>query len=134
MEVMGCGGTHLPTILINKRDGCTLLSQKELAFVESFFSVGLVIWRKGFLQMGIKIQTRVLVIFVIFGIIWDYQDEGEHNMGEAVAGVAPPVEHREEIYDPLATPDIDKVWVKVRKSLCKVAVLTDIIPVLDRYR
>ncbi|KAI3774274.1 hypothetical protein L1987_48822 [Smallanthus sonchifolius] len=40
------------------------------------------------------------------------EDEGEHDMGAVVAGVAPPVEHREEIYDPLVTPDVDKMIVK----------------------
>ncbi|KAL7618779.1 polyadenylate-binding protein RBP47B' [Lactuca sativa] len=35
------------------------------------------------------------------------QGEGGQDMG-VVGGVAPPVEQREEIYDPLATPDVEK--------------------------
>ncbi|KVI00211.1 hypothetical protein Ccrd_021534 [Cynara cardunculus var. scolymus] len=36
------------------------------------------------------------------------QGEGGQDMG-GVTGVAPPLEQREEIYDPLATPDVDKL-------------------------
>lgn len=33
--------------------------------------------------------------------------EGAPDMA-ALTGIPPPVEHREEVYDPLATPDVDK--------------------------
>ncbi|KAI3827528.1 hypothetical protein L1987_01605 [Smallanthus sonchifolius] len=34
------------------------------------------------------------------------EGEGEQDMGAAVAGVALPMEHMEEIYDPLVTTDV----------------------------
>ncbi|KAI3449953.1 hypothetical protein Pfo_006618 [Paulownia fortunei] len=39
---------------------------------------------------------------------YPHQTEGAQDMA-ALAGVAPPMENTEEIYDPLATPDVDKL-------------------------
>ncbi|KAL0435416.1 UNVERIFIED_CONTAM: Polyadenylate-binding protein RBP47B' [Sesamum radiatum] len=39
---------------------------------------------------------------------YPHQTEGAQDMA-ALSGVAPPLEHREEAYDPLATPDVDKL-------------------------
>ncbi|KAL0459225.1 UNVERIFIED_CONTAM: Polyadenylate-binding protein RBP47B' [Sesamum latifolium] len=39
---------------------------------------------------------------------YPHQTEGAQDM-TALSGVAPPMEHREEAYDPLATPDVDKL-------------------------
>ncbi|KAK4419560.1 Polyadenylate-binding protein RBP47B' [Sesamum alatum] len=39
---------------------------------------------------------------------YPHQAEGAQDMA-ALSGVAPPMEHREEAYDPLATPDVDKL-------------------------
>ncbi|KAL0371116.1 UNVERIFIED_CONTAM: Polyadenylate-binding protein RBP47B' [Sesamum angustifolium] len=39
---------------------------------------------------------------------YPHQTEGAQDMA-ALSGVAPPMEHREEAYDPLATPDVDKL-------------------------
>ncbi|KAK9058567.1 hypothetical protein SSX86_023409 [Deinandra increscens subsp. villosa] len=56
-------------------------------------------------------QDPSLYAYGAYGGYMQYpqQAEGEQDMGAVAAGVAPPLEHREEIYDPLATPDVDKL-------------------------
>nr|XP_043609511.1 polyadenylate-binding protein RBP47B' [Erigeron canadensis] len=55
-------------------------------------------------------QDPSLYAYGAYGGYMQYPQQGEagQDMG-AVAGVALPVEQREEIYDPLATPDVDKL-------------------------
>ncbi|XP_024983008.1 polyadenylate-binding protein RBP47B' isoform X3 [Cynara cardunculus var. scolymus] len=55
-------------------------------------------------------QDPSLYAYGAYGGYMQYpqQGEGGQDMG-GVTGVAPPLEQREEIYDPLATPDVDKL-------------------------
>ncbi|PWA89221.1 RNA-binding (RRM/RBD/RNP motifs) family protein [Artemisia annua] len=55
-------------------------------------------------------QDPSMYAYGAYGGYAQYPQQGEAGQDTgAVAGVAPPMEQREEVYDPLATPDVDKL-------------------------